>query len=87
MFISLVRRIFSELHKLLISALSVYASIGSYLDYAVSCSLEYLVVVRCKENYSLEVYKAVIYSSDAFKVKVIGGTVKQENIRAKEHHA
>lgn len=69
-----------EVDEFLICSLSVKAALWKYLDYAVCCGLHYFVVVRCKENNSLEIDKAVVDSCDAFKVKVVRRTVKHKYI-------
>ena len=69
-----------EINELLICSLSVETAFREYLDDTVSSSLHYLVVVRSKQNNTLEVDKAVIDSSDAFEVEVVGRAVEKKHV-------
>ena len=77
----------SPLKEFFVSAHAVDTAIGSYLDDAVCNGLNYLMVVACEYDNALEIAQCVVHSGDAFKVKVVGGSVKQNYIRAEKHHS
>ena len=60
----------SPVNILFVCSLSVVAALVGYFYYTVCDRLYYLIVVRSEQHVALEVRKAVVYGSDAFKVEV-----------------
>ena len=62
-------------------------SVVANLDYSVGDGVDYLIVVRAKQHVALEIRKSVVDGGYGFEIEVVRRLIKNENIRAEEHHA
>ena len=74
-------------NEVVVRALAVEAAVFGYLDYAVSRSLEYLVIVGSEQQVALEFGQAVVYRGDALEVEVVGRTVEDKHVALEQHHS
>ena len=64
----------------------VNGAVGSQFDDAVGNGLDELMVVAREQNITLELHQVVVESLDAFKVKVVGGSVEYKTVGVLELH-